>query len=176
MSALSKYYPASPAKDSVLEMHGIYDEQRIQEFIRLTELKLEQMGISIKTKKRLVHIMVEVMQNVYHHSNQNCRNAVNSYFILGKNEEGFFLISGNYMPTEEVSIFRDKIDGVNSMTDNELKEEYISTLDGGKFSIKGGAGLGILDIVRKSGNKVSYEFREEENLTTFFKLTIKVTS
>ena len=176
MAELSQYYQARSSQDSILEMHGIYDEHRIQEFIRLAENKLELLETDLKTRKKVIHIMVEVLQNVYHHANQSCRNSINSYFVLSREEGTFTLNSGNFMPSEEVERFRNKIDGINQMTENELKTEYINTLDSGKFSARGGAGLGILDIVRKSGNKVSYEFGEEENSNTFFKLKIKVTS
>lgn len=176
MPELSKYYQARSSQDSILEMHGIYDEHRIQEFIRLSEIKLDKLNVDLKTRKKVIHIMVEVLQNVYHHANQSCRNSINSYFVLGMDEGIFTLSSGNFMPSEEVDKFRNKIDGINQMSENELKTEYINTLDNGSFSARGGAGLGILDIVRKSGNRVSYEFGEVENSNTFFKLIIKVTS
>jgi hypothetical protein len=79
------------------------------------------------------------------------------------------------MSTEQVRELRSKLDGVNQMSESELKSEYINILDTGSFSTKGGAGLGIMDIVRKSGNKVSYDFIKENALNTFFMLKVKVT-
>ena len=44
----------------------------------------------------------------------------------------------------------------------------------GKLSAKGGAGLGFIDIARKSGNKLEYFFKEINSYSSFFILTTKV--
>jgi hypothetical protein len=42
------------------------------------------------------------------------------------------------------------------------------------LSAKGGGGLGLVDIARKSGNKLEYEFFNYNDNYYFFDLTIRV--
>jgi hypothetical protein len=44
----------------------------------------------------------------------------------------------------------------------------------GRMSEKGGAGLGFIDIARKSGNKLDYEFKDINGKSTFFIINTKV--
>jgi uncharacterized protein DUF6272 len=176
MTDPSTYFKAEISDQTILALHGIFDEQRIQEFIRLVEKKLEKQEKNLKIKKKVVHIMVEILQNVYHHANETCAHSINAYLVISKDGEAYLLSSGNFMPSGEVDLFKQKIEDANNMTQTELKSKYINTLDKGTFSVKGGAGLGILDIVRRSGNKVSCQFVQENNLITFFMLKVKVTS
>jgi hypothetical protein len=39
------------------------------------------------------------------------------------------------------------------------------------LSDKGGAGLGLIDIAKKTGSKLSYQFKEINELVSFFILT-----
>jgi hypothetical protein len=43
------------------------------------------------------------------------------------------------------------------------------------MSLKGGGGLGMIDIARKTGEKLEYDFLEIDNKVSFFTLIIKVT-
>ena len=57
----------------------------------------------------------------------------------------------------------------------QLKEYYKEVLSEGGFSDKGGGGLGMIDIARKSGQKLNYHFTEIDETFSFFNLNIKIT-
>ena len=57
---------------------------------------------------------------------------------------------------------------------NELKEFYKSILNNGIRSLNGGSGLGMIDIARKTGEKLEYNFLEIDDKVSFFTLIIKV--
>jgi len=42
------------------------------------------------------------------------------------------------------------------------------------MSKKGGGGLGLIDIARRSGQKLQYKIREIDNDYSFFTLTVKI--
>ena len=56
----------------------------------------------------------------------------------------------------------------------ELKDYYKSVLNNGEMSLKGGGGLGMIDIARKTGEKLEYNFLEIDNKVSFFTLNIKI--
>ena len=60
------------------------------------------------------------------------------------------------------------------MDKDALKVYYKEVLNNGEMSAKGGGGLGMIDIARKSGKKLEYKFDNVDNEYSFFSLNIKV--
>jgi len=60
------------------------------------------------------------------------------------------------------------------MDKDELKLYYQEVLNNGNVSDKGTAGLGMIDIARKSGNKLEYQFLPVNDTSSFFCLNIKI--
>ena len=53
-----------------------------------------------------------------------------------------------------------QLNKVNSLNRDELKELYRQVMDTEQFSSKGGAGFGLIDIARKSGEKIDFSFND----------------
>jgi len=51
---------------------------------------------------------------------------------------------------------------------------YKKQLREGKISGKGGAGLGLIDIARKTGNHLDYMFFPADDTTKYFVLKVRV--
>ena len=75
---------------------------------------------------------------------------------------------------EKLNHIKDRIDQVNSLTDEEIRVLYRDILSNEDFSDKGGGGLGILDIVRKTGNKLEYYFYQFDNEYIFYSLDVYI--
>ena len=73
-----------------------------------------------------------------------------------------------------VQSLQSKIDKVNSLSKEELAVYYREVLSSNELSEKGGAGLGIIDLARKSGNKIAYEFNAVDGNFTFFTLIVTI--
>ena len=58
------------------------------------------------------------------------------------------------------------------MNIDELKIYYRDMLGGSKLSKKGGAGLGIIDIARKSKNKIEFNIKNVSENYSFVSLGI----
>jgi uncharacterized protein (UPF0264 family) len=69
---------------------------------------------------------------------------------------------------------RDRIERVNSLTKDELRQYYREILDNNRISQKGGADLGMIDMARKSGQKLDFSFTQVNDKLSFFDLTVKV--
>ena len=127
-----------------------------------------------KKKKLLHHIIVEALQNIYHHKN-SVKEKFPSLFIIAKGRDGSTaIICGNCVTKTEGENLRAAIDGINHMSAAELKTKYLAKLSSTKLSDKGGAGLGLMDIARKSGNKLQYDFESISDKISFFSLIVNV--
>jgi hypothetical protein len=83
-------------------------------------------------------------------------------------------MTGKFIPTNKIANIKSKIDNINSMEKAELKKLYKEILYNGEFSDKGTAGLGFVEIARKTGQKLSYEFHKINDEYSYFTLQIRV--
>jgi hypothetical protein len=61
--------------------------------------------------------------------------------------------------SENVEKLEEKIKRINRSSHEEIKELYKFILNHQRISAKGGGGLGLVDIARKTGNKLEYSFK-----------------
>ena len=93
---------------------------------------------------------------------------------MAKNVTGYSIITGNFVEGNEVNQLQNRLEEINSMNKDEIKELYKSVLANGEMSEKGGGGLGMIDIARKSGEKLDFGFIPFGENKSFFSLNVKV--
>jgi hypothetical protein len=159
----------------ILIYHGLFDQEMIKSVLVMTEKKLEQEKIEEGLKKKLFNVMIEGLQNVAKH--QMVREDENHPFLMiGKEEHSFHVVTGNYIPNNKMDIVREKIDKINSLNKEELKEFYKQARLKSVISDVGGAGLGFIDMARKSGNKLDYRFFEIDKEYSLFILNSQISN
>jgi hypothetical protein len=90
-------------------------------------------------------------------------------------ENGVFTIrTGNYIDFAKANELKERLQIINSMDKEGLREYYQTSLESSMISTKGTAGLGMIDIARKSGNKLDFEFLTINEETSFFCLNVKI--
>jgi len=94
--------------------------------------------------------------------------------IVQKVDRGYKIITGNFVKADNVERLEEKIKKINRSSHEEIKELYKFILNHQRISAKGGGGLGLVDIARKTGNKLEYTFKEYNDKYSFFYLDILV--
>lgn len=165
----------------MLSFKGDITSELLTSILQIMESKLDNLQEEPKIKKKVYNVLVECLQNLYHHLdarpgsgediNSSHRTAI---FMIGKIESEYSIITGNYMLSKNVENLKSKLVRINGMTKEELKEYYKEVLNNDEFSEKGGGGLGMIDIARKSGQKLNFQFVPVDNNFTFFSLNIKI--
>ena len=89
-------------------------------------------------------------------------------------DDKIMVLTGNYIPKRSTGELEQKLILVNELDQKELKELYQQRLLNNNISEKGTAGLGIIDIARKSKNELGYEFIEVNDEYSFFCLRIVI--
>lgn len=137
-------------------------------------LKLSEQKLSIK--KRVYFVMVEGLQNITRHQEVLSVNfpVKPGLFVLQRKEHSYFITTGNLIEKRNIQILRKQIERVNSLTKDELNEFYKTHLAEGSFSGKGGAGLGLIEIARKSKGTLSYDFRKIRGKYYYFYLLTQI--
>lgn len=165
--------------DTVLLHHnGVVDKEVVLDTLAQMEDILEAEEIDRQKRRKLVNIAIETLQNLqlhsYNHVNEDY--AGMTHFFLTRKKNRLNIIIGNLVSNDETVVLEDKLKKINSLTDEEVKFLYgvIMKQTVVKFSSKGGAGLGLIDMKKKSGNPLQYYFQQVDNKVSFFSLRIEV--
>jgi hypothetical protein len=141
------------------------------------ESKLDFIEEVPKVRRKVFSVLVECLQNLYHHTEENGNDHTeerDAIFMVSNHKGYYYVYTGNHILTEHVVDLKSKIDKVNQLDKNELKTYYKEILSNGKMSEKGGGGLGMIDIARKSGQKLEYSFLSLDKTSSFFTLKVKI--
>ncbi|MFZ5806742.1 MAG: SiaB family protein kinase [Verrucomicrobiota bacterium] len=127
--------------------------------------------------KRIFSVFVEMTQNVLRHSDEkdptNGNNGIGVVVLVEKEHE-YAISSGNLVQKSRCKKLTEQCDMVNALDQDGLKKAYKEQRKADWDDLNGGAGLGLIDICRKSGNPLAYQvipFNEEKD---FLVLTAKV--
>ena len=177
------FYDKMERNNILLSFKGDITSELLTSILQIIESKLENLQEEPKIKKKVYNVLVECLQNLYHHmdkidgetanteKNDKTKSAI---FMIGKIENKYNIITGNYIRTENVNDLKSRLEEINSLSPEELKEYYKKTLANGEMSSKGGGGLGMIDIARKTGQKLNFNFMPVDNTFSFFSLNIKI--
>jgi len=163
----------------MLSFKGEVTSDLLTSILQIMETKMETLAEPPKIKKKVYNILVECLQNLYHHIDEDDattkQNEKSALFMIRKSDEGeYSIMTGNYIAAENIELMKGRLDLINGMDKDELKKYYKEVLNNGEMSAKGGGGLGMIDIARKSGKKLEYNFDAVDEHFSFFSLNIKV--
>lgn len=174
------YYQGLHNGDVLLAYKGSITAEWINSVLESVEMKLDSKNEDSKVKKKMYNVLVEGLQNLYHHVDdlpEELQEQYNHKFgvvVIKKVNSSYIVSLGNFITEEKTKYLRDKIDKINSLSEEELKDMYKFILNHQKLSAKGGGGLGLLDMARKTGNKLEYKFFPCGAQHSFFNLDVKI--
>jgi len=88
--------------------------------------------------------------------------------------EAFFLTTGNLIRNDHIDNLRSKLKLVNSYNRSELKDLYREILSKQTSSSDSTGAMGLVDIARKSGNKLTFVFDYVNEEYSYYMLRVKV--
>lgn len=164
-------YFNGPISQSVVE--GIGDMMR-------RKMEYEQNGMQLARK--VFSVLVEQMQNIICYSRDACpvthegaEGAIGSgQIVVGRSEGQFYVACGNTVRRDREQRIRERLDALNAMSRDELKAYYKEQRRLGPDAESCGAGLGFIEMARKSSRPLQYRFDPIDDTTTFFAVTVHV--
>lgn len=164
----------------VLSFKGDVTSELMSSILQIVEQRMDEMNEAPRLRKKVYNVLVECLQNLYHHideiPSETAKNGTDrsAIFMISLNSNGYSITTGNYMLSDRTDDFKEKLERINALGKDELKELYKSVLNSDERSDKGGGGLGMIDIARKTGNKLNYDFATLNEEYSFFSLNINV--
>ncbi len=173
------FYDKMDKHNIMLSFKGNVTSELLTSILQIMESQMDNLDETPKMRRKVYNILVECLQNLYHHIDEKFTEETqeqerNAIFAIGKVDDKYSIITGNYMLNENIPGLQERLDRVNAMSRDELKMYYKEVLSNGVMSEKGGGGLGMIDIARKSGSKLDYNFAPVDDKYSFFSLSINV--
>ena len=163
----------------ILSYKGSITADLITNVLGLIEIKLDDSIEKPNIKKRVYNVLVESLQNLFHHvdePDESLSTYGNNFgvFVISEVSSGYLISTGNFIKTDVEGFLKERIDKINSMSKDDLKEYYKFVLNNQKFSDKGGGGLGLIDIAKRTGKNLEYYFYIYNEKYSFFNLNVYV--
>jgi len=91
--------------------------------------------------------------------------------MVSKGETEYNVTTGNVIKNDKADSLKQILENINNLDKEGLNKLYKQQMREGRLSEKGGAGLGFIDIARKTGEKLIYSFLKIDEEKSFFVLT-----
>jgi hypothetical protein len=154
---------------------GEFSHEITKMFTSMAESDMEKQSEEKSVQRKVYHVMVETLQNMNKHSDEiRGGNIGSGLFIIGKKDETYYIITSNKVATRHREALENSIISVNKASKEELKEMYKKQIREGNISSKGGAGLGLIDIARKTGEILNYQFLQIDSENYYFILKVEI--
>lgn len=172
-------------RNLILVYEGEFTQEITKSVLAMAERNMDALGEDSSIKRKVFNVMVETLQNIVKYASEVDEDSDdkktselnhNAIFMIGKQEDKYIITSGNPVSSEKVENLKERLEKINSLDKKGLKQLYMEVIKGTQkdgLSAKGGAGLGFIDMARKSGQKLQFDFEPINDSISFF--TLKTT-
>jgi hypothetical protein len=177
---VNEYYSKLNGDDVLIAYKGSVSSELISNVLEVVESRMDDYSEASKIRKKVYNVLVESLQNLYHHIDALPPELQKDYdekfgiLVVSRVESKYKISTGNFIETANVDQLQSRLDKINSMSPDELKDMYKFILNHQRLSQKGGGGLGLVDIARKTGNPLEYSFHEFNEQFSFFNLDVYI--
>jgi hypothetical protein len=165
------------SQNLILVYQGDFTQESTKSILAMAERNLDSSGEESSIKRKVFNVMVEALQNIVKHSDELVDGQIRSHaaiFLIGKEPNRYSIMSGNPIRKQNIEKLKTALEHINALDKDGLKELYKEIIKNTTISEKGGAGLGFVDMARKSGEKIEYFFPELNAEYSFFCLKVNV--
>jgi len=155
---------------------GIISQNLLVEIGDNLKNKMKQKEESTSTTLKVFSIFIEQAQNILYYSAEkehqtienNCGSGI---MIVGYEQSHYYVSCGNLVENRIVESLRQQLQALQQMDKEALKAYYKEQRKKDAPLDSKGAGLGFIDIARKTGQKLIYSFLTINEKRSFFILT-----
>ncbi|MBN2782138.1 MAG: SiaB family protein kinase [Campylobacterales bacterium] len=141
--------------------------------IKISEGENGDKNIALK----VFSIFVEQVENVINYSVE--KDSIDSdmgfgIVVVGKKDDIYFISGGNKIPNEKVEKLETMLSNLIAMDKEELKAFYKERRKAAKEGDSKGAGIGFIEMARKSTKPIEYNFIPVDDEYSFFTIKISI--
>lgn len=159
----------------LFDFKGEIDNQVLKHILKSMDDRMEQLGEDRFMRKKINSILIECLQNLIFHAEKATNDSQNPALRITRDGKRYQITTHNLIKQEKKPQLIGYIDKINAMNEDDLRNYYQEVLTNGKFNPQGGAGLGIINIARKTKeHKLTYQFHPSTEPYMMFEMNITV--
>lgn len=159
----------------IFSFSGMISQDVVDFLIQGISKQLENDGNDKTTVRSMFTITIEMLQNIMSYSNSKVIENGTNYssdgiVVIGFNEEKqkYYVVSSNEINPEDKEKLINKIDLVNSLDSQELRKLLRDKLRSAEDKHDRGAGVGFIEMAKRSTEKLEYRFEEINGKVYFY--------
>ena len=156
----------------VFEHHGPMEPATLHILLAKAEEASLAAGDGVGLRKRLFNVLVEGLENMQRHAIEPHRES--GIAVLVDRGDGYRLLLGNALPVASAALLVHRVGVLNEMEEVDLKEHFLKLLANDGRTDRGGAGLGLITMARKSAKPMLVHSVPKDEHTAYFALEIAV--
>ena len=139
---INEYYTKLNGENVLIAFKGNVTSELISNVLEVVEARMNDYSEDSKTRKKVYNVLVESLQNLYHHIEvlppemQGDFDEKFGVLVISRVEAKYKISTGNFVEVDKVAMLQNKIDKINSMNNDELKDMYKFILNHQKLSEK----------------------------------------
>lgn len=160
---------------TIYSFAGVMDTAILKSILETLKQKFAERGEEKLFVKKVNSIMIECLQNLIYYADQTHLNIRQPEVKVGSKDDYYIIVASNLIEKDKVESLEKYLNKINAMNKDEQREFYQQVLANGQFNDKGGAGLGFVNIARKTReNKVGFSFEPVNDQYMYFTLYLEV--
>lgn len=175
---LYEFYSIVKAQKIIFCYSGPVMQEGLEGISQTLRKKLQADEVEFAVEQAIFSIFIEEMQNILnysaekqtYHENETVVSLSCGIFLIGTNESGYFLYCGNQILTKDIPYLTEKIEEIRHMSKDDLKVLYRQRRRQPPDPGSKGAGLGLIEIARRSGTAIDYKFTKVSESYSFFSI------
>ncbi len=155
---------------------GNFSEKITESILGLTDAKFVNDKDVSGSRKKISSILIEALQNVIRHQDKSEDEDVDnkSLFVIQKTKDSIFISTGNVIENKNILELEQYLSEIKSHNNESLKKAYQKKMTDGIISEKGGGGLGIIGMARRTKGRVDYYFKKINDSYSYFYFQIRL--
>jgi len=150
----------------------------------MLQKRLEYEELPFSASQSVFSVFVEQMNNMLMYSAEKDHQTTpdgkmvetsKGIYVLGIKDSTYFVQTGNVVTPHSANILKTRIDHLNTLDKKELRQYYkqqmLSENDNPESK---GAGIGLIEIARRSSIPIQYEFEELGNGLLYFTMYVTI--
>src|SRR4051812_7685388 len=111
----------------ILVYQGDFTQETTKSILAMAERNIDSSGEDANIKRKVFNVMVESLQNIVKHSDELVDGAIHSHaaiFLIGRESNRYTIMAGNPIRKTNVAKLEEKLQRINSLDKDGLKELY----------------------------------------------------
>jgi len=174
MDIIRRIHEKMAERQLLFIFRGDITERNSLPLLTLLENEMKDDSYGMAGRKRLFMFVLESLQNIVKHGARH--HVMMPLVAYSKAGEGYRVLTANVIAGDQAENLRKRLEQVNNLDGQGIKDLYKDILMNSEFNEKGGAGLGLIEMAVKTGNRLDFDFRPAGDGHLYFMLSKTVDS